>query len=281
MERLQKHVHEIGEIRKYGPPCFDDALKLLAPEGTASLEKTFKGLSGEEMARMAKQKVWEPVEEASDMFFELYTLHALRENIINKDLVDGWRKKYLPPDSQRKVVPFAKFMNDIASEIPPEKIKEFQKTVGWDERKSRDVVTLIAAKFVLMRNRDPKYDLWKESKPLLMAEAKEFCDTFPWYSPRKLQIKGLALAYTHLSFLPMEWFRAQMVSILSHRLNTKFYYQDLMTCVYKKQIRRQDVDYRNPQFKTNRERKRYVKQLEVLDACTVWKKARLMNSPFL
>ncbi len=230
---------------------------------------------------MLRQKVWEPVEEASDMFFELYTLHALRKNIINTDLVDAWRKKYLPPDSQRKVVPFRKFMNDMASEMSPEKIKAFQQTVSWNEQQARDILTLIAAKFVLMRNRDPKFDLWKESKPLLMGEAKELCDTFPWYSPRRLQIKVLAFLFTHFSFLPMEWFRTQVESVLASRLNTKLHYQDLMGCVYKKQMRRQEIDYRHPQFKTNFERKRYIKQLEIFDACLTWKKARLMNSPFI
>lgn len=281
LERYQKQIHKIEEIKKYKPPSFREAFKVLAPEGIAGVEKNVRGVSDTEVERMCEQKAWEPIEESSDMFFELYTLHALRKDIINPNLVDSWRKKYLPPDDQRKKVPFRQLMESIAAEIPPEKIKEFQKTVSWDERKSRDILTLIAAKFVLMRNRDPKYDLWKESKPLLMGEAKEFCDTFSWYSPRKLQIYALAFAYTHFPFLPMEWFRAQIASILSHRLNTKLHYQDLMTCVYNKQMRRQAFDYRNPEFKTNRERKRYVKQLEVMDACVVWKKARLMNSPFL
>lgn len=276
-------INEFSDLQKYGKIDLSEIYtKLLSSSAQDQFEKVCKGVTPHEIRAMRQkerlgQPVLGPIEESADMFFELYTLHALREKVITTERVDRWRKEILPKPDKRKELDFKQFLSQVGHEITPGTVEKFQKIVGWDREKSRDLLTLMAAKFILMRARNPKFDIWQNTVNLLKDEAAELNETIPWYSPKRLQVWFLALVYTHVPSLPMEWFRTALVNIVSNQVNAPVQYKDLMENVYQKQFRRQEFDYFNPQFHSNAERKKYLKGIEIINEASILRNTRLWH----
>lgn len=276
--KFNEEINQFSDLNKYGRIDFSQTYNnRLSSQAQDQFEKICKGIKAKELGVMRKHGVLGPLEESSDMFFELYTLKALRENIITPEKVDRWRKNILPAGQNRKELNFNDFLKRVGQEMNADKVAEFQKMVGWQPNKARTMLQLIAAKYILMRNRDPKYDIWQNTVHLLKDEAGELNETIPWYSPKRFQVWLLALAYTHLPFLPVEWFRTRLVTMVANHLQTPVQYEDLMENVYRKQFRRQEFDYLNPQFNSNTDRKRYLKGIEVVNEAFILKNTRLWH----
>lgn len=276
-------INEFPDLQKYGKIDLSDIYtKRLSSVSQDQFEQVCKGIAPYELRAMRQKAiqgkpVLGPIEESADMFFELYTLHALREKVITAEKVDRWRKVFLPEPGKRKELDFKQFLSQVGQEIPPDTVEAFQKMTGWDKEKSRTLLNLMAAKFILMRARDPKYDIWQKTVNLLKDEAGELNETIPWYSPKRLQVWFLAVVYTHVPSLPMEWFRTALVNIVSNQVKAPVQYKDLMENVYQKQFRRQEFDYLNPQFNSNNDRKRYLKGIELVNEAFILKNTRLWH----
>ena len=275
-----QNLPDFGPNEAYGQTDFSKIYNKLKPRAQKHLEKLCKQVSPEEVAAMEKANVLGVIEESADMLFELDTLIALRKGLITAPKVDEWCKNVMPGKSEaaRSAKPFETVLKEIDKDIPNNKaVQQFEKAVGWQPQRAHEMLLLIATKFMLMRDRDPNYQLWKESKHLLWGEAKELMEPFPRFSPRKLQIAALALTYTYIPGLPANFFKSQLEGIVSNRLKTPIHSNDLIKNVYGKQLGRQEYDYYNPQLTTNKERKKDLKGIEVLNEAAVLKNARLWN----
>lgn len=271
-----KGLHDFGPSKKDPYYGYDFAKQYgnLTPRAQAQVRKIYAQLTARDLETMKKENTLGVVEEASDMLFEAYTLKALRKGLFTNAKVDAWKKKYLPAatDAARQEKPYDGFIKELDKELPNEKVKSLTQSMPWDPRKARTLYDLMASKFVTMRSRDSQFDLWKKTKPLLMAEDEELRDAFPRFSPRRLQIWLLGAAYTYIPGLPMSFLVSQLKNIASSRLHADVRYNDLMENVFAKQFRRQEHDYQTQDAAKgldNEARRKKLKQtlkgIEVID----------------
>jgi predicted RNA-binding protein with PIN domain len=272
-------LSDFGPKGTYKGTDFTVIYTKLKDRAQKQLEKICEQVKPQEVAAMEKANMLGLVEESSDMLFELYTMKALRSKVITTDKVDQWCRNVMPGQTEqaRAAKPFETTLAEIDQDLPKDKAGKLEKTIGWDPKKAHELLQLMAAKFMLMRKREPQYNLVKETKPLLWEESKELMEPFPLFSPRRIQIAALALAYTYIPQLPVGVFRSQLESIVASRLKTPVKYGDLMENVFQKQYRRQEYDYENPQILKKEDRKRVLKGIEVLNEAAVLKKARLWH----
>lgn len=273
-------VPDFGPNQKYGSAEFSDIYGKLKERAQKAFEKICKQITPQEVKALQKANLLGPIEESSDEEFELAALIALRQNIITETKVDEWRKKIFPDkktEAARAAKPFETVLREIDRELPPEKVATFQKTLKLPPEQAHQMLLLLCAKYMLMRDRNPKFDIWKETKPLLFREAKELMEHHPLFSPRQLQIGGEALAYTYIPHLPTGFFHSELERIVSSRLKAHVMTRDLMANVIPKQYRRQEFNYYNPNIKENNDLKLVIKPLEVIEEAAVVKNTLLQR----
>jgi len=271
-------LHDFGPDKKdpYHNYDFRAQYEKLTERAKKHVRGFTEGLTPKDLEAMKDQKVLGVMEEASDMLFEADTLKALRKNVFTDKTVAQWTQKLLPAANTeaRNRKPFEQLLREMDKDIPKDKAEQVEKQMDWDPKKAHEMLKLMAAKFVLMRSKDSNYDLWKDNKKLLMGEEEELRHEFPRLSLRQAQIKALALAYTHIPFLPLSFLQSQLEGIVSSRLHTPIKNSDMMDNVFAKQGRRQEFDYQNPEYKDKTARKKVLKGFEVLNEAAILKNAR-------
>ncbi len=224
------------------------------------------------------------LEESSDMMFELFSWQALNKKLITKPAAQKLSDEHMPANTQaaRDQKPFEQYISQIArlnqALTNKTKLNAFTKTMPLTPEKAKQLYMLMLAKYTLFLKRDPGLNIKKASKPLLKGEADELEELFPRFSLRRLEIKGLAIAYTYIPQLPAKLFCSLMQGLVSSILQTPVKSTDLLGLVSEKQALRQEFDYANPQYKSNEERKTVLKGWEVLNEASCLKKARLWST---
>ncbi len=278
IRQFQEELKNYADLKEYFPLQMTDSYNLMPRRAKKATDELFKHVKREEITALEKNKVFGVVEEASDTFFELMTLKVLNLNnklgavpVVSDQMVD--KAVTLLREKHQDRQDFPSLIDSIKKGISPSQLEAFHQLTQWQDEKNKsdNFLALIICKFALMRKRSidkgAVYNLDKENRELLKGEAKELIEKLPGYKHffKRLKVQTLALAYTYFPNLPTQFFMKQMLGIVQNRIhapNTTI--NDLMSCVYIKQLSRQEFDYNHPQFDKNKDRKAHLKSYEMI-----------------
>lgn len=241
---FQDAIDKIPELKLYHIDLYK-SYQLLQEKAQEHLLDTLNKITPSQFGTLYRSKRLGTVEGAGDILFEVYSLNALRKNIITEDLVEQWRlrlKKLKSDETPLDNKSFSHFADKLLKSIDPKKRQEFQKIVGGSKAHSDDLLALIGTKFALFSHYDPKFRLWDDTKPLLHAEANELKSYLPDFLPR-VKVSFLSLLYTNIPGLPVNFLINQLTQIIHKETKAPVSLTTINRALVAKHLRRQGLDF--------------------------------------
>jgi hypothetical protein len=234
------------------------------------VDQTAQVITPQDIINYKKRDLFGHVEESVDAMFELWELRAIQNKWITQEQAKHWAS--ILQDYRKEGKPFQDYFSKIQNELPQASVEQFQEMTRLSGDQAKQMLALIGGKMGMFIVDFPKFDMMKNTKPLLLDEIHELFEHQKGPSVAKAVLSTIGWLYTNVPFLPARLFDRVMLGYMNHRTGMAFQFNDVTPLTWYKTANRQDMQYmhyyqpdRQGDFKKDYDlRKTYYKAYEIM-----------------